>query len=84
MTGTEQIQNALGELVGSKSYGKDCQVWKGYQSGTNLTGWHYAAMFHPGIYYVGSTVTEALDTIAKCDGTVWPGIPAVGQGNGTE
>lgn len=57
----EQIQNELKNQFGV-GRGNACQVWKGYDVGTSMNGWHYVP-FGETARYLGNNLSEALETL---------------------
>jgi hypothetical protein len=52
-----ELKNQFGE-----GRGNACQVWKGYDVGTNRTGWHYVP-FGETARYLGKSVSEAIEKL---------------------
>ncbi len=61
MDAESTIREALKKIM-SDGEANACRIWKGYDVGTGLTGWHIAEFGHGANYY-GKNLADALATI---------------------
>lgn len=61
--GKDQIREALKGLM-SDGEANACVVFKGYDAGTGLYGWHYVPFGRGGIF-LGDTIADALEAIGQ-------------------
>jgi hypothetical protein len=62
MNAKTKIRMALRDIM-SDGEANACEIWKGYDMGTGLTGWHYKRFGHTATF-AGDNLREALDFIA--------------------
>lgn len=61
MNAEQTIREALKGIM-SEGEANACRIWKGYDVGTGLTGWHIAEFGHGANYY-GKNLSDTLATI---------------------
>lgn len=61
MNAKETIRKALKNLM-SDGEANACEIWKGYDMGTGMTGWHYKR-FGQTATFIGSNLSDALEWI---------------------
>lgn len=65
MKAQQQIKEALKKIM-SEGEANACQVFKGYDVGTGLTGWHFIR-FGSTATYLGDNLPDALETIDRIE-----------------
>ena len=63
MNTEQKIREALKTIMNNGEVNA-CRVWKGYDVGTGLTGWHYTR-FGQTATYIGDNERQALDWISE-------------------
>lgn len=61
MNAKQTIQEALKTIM-SDGEANACEIWKSFNNGTGLTGWHYRR-FGQTATFIGSNLTEAIEWI---------------------
>lgn len=61
MNAEQKIRKALTEIM-SQGEANATRIWKGYDVGTGMSGWHYQ-QFGRNATFIGDNVTEAVEWI---------------------